>query len=241
MVRQFYVITFGGPSRNYYDAVDRVCCQARAFEMFDKVIGYTDRDLKDDKIFWNDHKDFIENNARGYGYWIWKPYLILKILNELNDNDLLLYVDCGCELNIKGKDKMVEFINKVDEKLIIGTRANSDDTNFTKKDTIIYFNMENSDKLATQHMQPGCVLMKKCETIVNLYSKFYDACRNYHLIDDSPSIEPNFDNFIEHRHDQSIFNMLVKKLNLHNYDFEHLTSDYPVLPIRNKSGISTLN
>jgi len=33
---------------------------------------------------------------------------------------------------------------------------------------------------------------------------------NYHFVDDSPSILPNSENFVEHRHDQSIFSLLIK-------------------------------
>ena len=34
---------------------------------------------------------------------------------------------------------------------------------------------------------------------------------NFHLIDDTPSKAPNFNGFLENRHDQSIFSILCKK------------------------------
>ena len=37
---------------------------------------------------------------------------------------------------------------------------------------------------------------------------------NRHLIDDSKSISSNYPEFREHRHDQSVFNMLVKSRNI---------------------------
>ena len=45
--------------------------------------------------------DFLQENAsifsykRGYGLWLWKPYLINKLLNILPDNDFLVYADAG--------------------------------------------------------------------------------------------------------------------------------------------------
>jgi len=66
--------------------------------MFNKIISYNDKDLNNDEEFWKKHGNFIENNKRGNGYWIWKPYIIMKNLDLMNDNDILLYLDCGCEV-----------------------------------------------------------------------------------------------------------------------------------------------
>ena len=49
---------------------------------------------------------------------------------------------------------------------------------------------------------------------------YYCIATNYHFIDDSPSILKNDNSFSEHRHDQSIFSLLIKsnkyKLNTKN-------------------------
>ena len=107
---KLHFITFGGGSENYYQAVERLCGQVKSLEIFDSITGYTDKDIKSDEVFWNKHKNFIINNKRGYGYWIWKPYLILKKLKEINDNDILLYLDCGCEINVKQKKHFVNVL-----------------------------------------------------------------------------------------------------------------------------------
>ena len=39
---------------------------------------------------------------------------------------------------------------------------------------------------------------------------WYSIACNYHFVDDSPSIHPNDPSFREHRHDQSIFSLLIK-------------------------------
>ena len=59
--------------------------------------------------FWNNHSEFILANKRGYGYWLWKPYLIMKTLEQMNDNDILVYADCGCEIesNKKNNGKLI--------------------------------------------------------------------------------------------------------------------------------------
>jgi hypothetical protein len=47
-------------------------------------------------------KDILREQ-RGGGYWIWKPYIIKKHLDKINDNDILIYMDAGCSININGK------------------------------------------------------------------------------------------------------------------------------------------
>ena len=75
-----YFITFGGGSNNYIKAGERLMTQVNNTNLFDKTILYTDEYLKNDTEFWNKHSHFINKNKRGYGYWIWKPYIIKKTM-----------------------------------------------------------------------------------------------------------------------------------------------------------------
>jgi len=232
-------LTFGGPSRNYLDAVNRICNQAKSFGMFDNIYGMTDADLKNDYEFWDKHGKFIEQNSKGYGYWIWKSYLILKTLKYLNEGDILLYLDSGCELNVKLKSKLELLIEKTKEKRILGSSVSSNDVKYTKKDLLEYFKLENMrDMLLKSHMQAGCLLIMKCDMIMKFIGEWYELCQNYHFIDDSPSISLNDPKFIEHRHDQSVFNLLVKKYDLTNYDIPLKNS--VIVCNRNRSGKSLL-
>ena len=102
-------LTFGGPSSNYHSAVNRICTQASEFNVFDNIVGATDHHIKDDNEFYNKHGRFLEENSRGYGYWLWKSYLVKKQLEKMNENDILVYADSGCVLNINGKKRLYEY------------------------------------------------------------------------------------------------------------------------------------
>jgi hypothetical protein len=250
---KIHFITFGGPTSNYHDAVNRLCSQAKKFELFDNITGYTENDLLNDTDFWMKHKQFISSHSRGFGYWIWKPYLIYKKLMEIDEGDILLYLDSGCELNPQGKPRFLELVEKTINKLIIGTTSSSDDVYYTKMDLVKYMQMESHSSLKKNHMQACALMMLNCSEIKNLFNEYYDLCNNYNLIDDSPSIINNHNGFIEHRHDQSVFNLLVKKYNLINYDMDPTDWGYgytskqsyinhglnfPIWTCRNRSGKS---
>lgn len=40
------------------------------------------------------------------GYGIWKPYIVNQKLSEIYDNDILVYLDAGCSINIRGGDQI---------------------------------------------------------------------------------------------------------------------------------------
>lgn len=59
----------------------------------DKYYSYKPEDI--DINFKNKNKDIL-SRKRGNGYWLWKPYFILKTLKEkLNKGDFLIYTDAG--------------------------------------------------------------------------------------------------------------------------------------------------
>ena len=103
-----YFLTFGAPSIQYNHCVHRLCNEAIRLSCFDKITGMTEIDLKNDKNFWDKHERFILENKKGFGYWIWKSYIIMKYLQEMIDSDILVYMDAGCTLNDKGKIRFLE-------------------------------------------------------------------------------------------------------------------------------------
>lgn len=210
-------ITFGAGGDNYIQAGERLINQANNIKIFDETILYTDKYLKNDTEFWEKHSNFIENNKRGYGYWIWKPYIIKKTMEQMNDGDVLLYADCGCEINSKRIDELnndIELV-KEKEKYIILSSTEEIERKWNKMDLVVKLNANEDKYMNTIQNQAGVLLILICDKTRNLVNEWYEYSCDYHLIDDSPSILNNADDFIEHRHDQSIFSLLLKKNDIH--------------------------
>ena len=85
-------ITFGSHS-NYIDAGNRLLAQAKSLNLFTNNILYTGDTLKNDKLFWDKHSNFVNNNKRGYGYWLWKSYLIKKTMEQIYMKNYFLMVE----------------------------------------------------------------------------------------------------------------------------------------------------
>jgi len=227
-----YLITFG--SDKYIGASSRLLRQANESRIFDIIISYNENFLKNDHDFWAKHKMFINNNSRGYGYWIWKPYIIKKAMENMKDGDYLLYLDSGSEI---GKHNLEQFSNLFDiakRDLIVGTTTHHE-KDWCKKDLLLKLDMIHDKYLHNSpQRQAGEILFYVCNETRNFVNIWYDLCCDYHLIDDSPSIlQEEFDCFIEHRHDQSIFSLLTKKFDI--FSTKHSLDHFPIFYNRNRT------
>tara|TARA_B110000967_G_C18700956_1_gene467822 strand:- start:9 stop:734 length:726 start_codon:yes stop_codon:yes gene_type:complete len=232
-----WFITFGAGGDNYIDAGNRLITQIQSLGLFDKTILYTENDLMQDSYFWEKHKNFILNNKRGYGYWLWKSYIIKKTLDIMNENDILLYLDCGCEVHISRRNNMCNYFEYVKEDYIIGCPADvNPERQWTKRDLFDYLNMNTNEYLNSVQQQAGALLLLKNNKVFTMVTEWYNISCNYHLIDDTPSLLENTDDFKEHRHDQSIYSLLLKKYNIRT----NKTITNCVEYIRNRTGISRL-
>ena len=131
-------LTFG--NEYYYNSLDRIRKEVESFNIFNDILIYNDKNLKEDTTFWEKHKYFIENNHRGYGYWIWKSYLTLKTLNNINENDIIIYTDAGCAFNLNGIDRLKEYISMVQNSNVgnLSFELEHDEKKWTKNDLFNY-------------------------------------------------------------------------------------------------------
>lgn len=200
----------------------RIKNQAHAIGIYDELHVLTETDLDFDFI--NRFKDHLIKGSKGYGYWVWKPQIILQTLEKMNDGDLLQYTDAGCWINQKGKNRLLEYFELANEygALAFQVKNTFDEPhlnnfslpsrNWTKGDIFDYFNVRNNPEITdTEQIGAGIIFLKKSNDIVQLIKDWLRVYEdNFSLVDDTPSFSKNLDGFIENRHDQSIFGILCK-------------------------------
>lgn len=215
-------LTFGShndPYRPHIHYASLLTNQVNNLNIFDEIKLYTSNDLINDTTFWKQHEDFILNNKRGFGYWIWKPYLIKKTMDNLNDGDIILYLDSQSRVIIEEKEHLLKYIDIVKEKKILFSYDYTNaapEINFNKSDLIYKLNMENDKSIFDNQFYAHAQLIYVCKETRELINSIYSYACEYHNIDDTPSIIPNHPTFIDHRHDQSVFSLLVKKNKLYS-------------------------
>lgn len=143
-------------------------------------------------------------------------------MRQINDDDILLYVDLGCEFDAQGAKKLLETLQGLKSSDMIGFALGAIERQYTKGDIFRYFGVENDARFAESSQICGTIIfMKKSTKTLQIIDEWLNILKNhFDLIDDSPSQTPNLQGFIQNRHDQSIWSMLNKKYGFDNLPLE---------------------
>ena len=220
------IFTTFADSRNA-SAIRRICRQAKKLQKFSNTIGFTENEL--DEKFRLLAGNRLNASVRGFGFWVWKPQVILQALDETKANDILLYCDAGCYLNKSGLKRLsdyCEIVRRSESGMLAFSGVPSNlrsryknrryldlrEDQWTKGDVLEFFNIRSCALISeTPQITATAIFFRNTPAVRDFVMQWRDICLNHpNLIDDSPSQTPNADSFVEHRHDQSIFSILAK-------------------------------
>jgi hypothetical protein len=158
-------------------------------------------------------------------------------MEEMKEGDILLYLDAGCELDVKKREHMLECFSIVKKDLIIGTTLTCHlEKDWTKMDLFIELDLATDTYMNSQQRQGTVNMFYVCEDVRKLVDEWYRISSIYNLLDFSKGNNANAPDFKEHRNDQSIFSLLTKKYNI----FSEVSLLSVVEIFRNRSGKSRL-
>lgn len=191
-------------------------CSETAFKKggADKVIEYGPENIDED--FKNTYSCIL-NCSRGGGYWLWKPYIIKKTIDLLNEGDYLFYVDSGSYF-INSLDMIISCMEENDDD-IISFAVPFKEKQWTKRAVLQYFNCDNKPEILESCQRLATfIFMRKTKRTVNIVDKYLEAATHDMLITDElyESVTERAE-FIENRHDQSIFSLIAKTENIPLY------------------------
>jgi len=224
-MNKIHFVTFGC-DKFFKHSRKRLADEASKSGWFDKIFIYEPNDLLEYK------KSF---KGRGAGYWWWKSVVQSLALNEIDDGDLLLYLDAGCYINKYGKnifDEYVDIVNK-NEGFLAFNSPPAIEKNYTKRDLFKLLDCDTTHYTDSNQIGSGVVIYKKNNLTIEFLNEFQKISLTPHSLNDYDSYNQNYKGFIEHRHDQSVFSLLVKKL-YKNKNIALINFD---TPLRNESDL----
>ena len=151
--------------------------------------------------------NYAELYRKGYGYWIWKPYVILQALCKINENDVLLYLDGRSGLRRTGKPIrwLDNFIleNKYD--MAIWQMVHKEIC-WTNGDIFSAFNLDLDSKLVrTGQFAATFHAWRKNMRSINFLNEWLNfLLYNRQICRDEVSQKLTHKKFIGNRHDQSV-------------------------------------
>lgn len=212
---------------------------------FEECIPYSFRDL--DSEFKKKYSDILKMQ-RGAGYWLWKLNIIEKSLKSMNNNDILVYSDAGSSFNLHAKKRFNEYIDLLNSQNIYGNlrfecEPQHIENLWTSKELFDYFNIKTDSQhaLSTQ-LEAGHMIFKKTEHTLELLKSFHKVLdHDIELITDKYNHTTQIANFMETRHDQSIWSLLSKiegsiwvKNETDFKERQNQQYEYPFLAVRRK-------
>jgi hypothetical protein len=202
-----YFVTFA--EGQFKNSISRLRNQVSELNFFDNMYFQSTYDL--DINFLKKNLAFINNNKRGYGYYIWKPQIIKQIYDKMEDGDILVYLDVGCHICKEGEKRFLEYIELVQKHGILAMRLPHKEKYYTKNYVMNKFKDVDGD---TYQIAATIQFYCKQPKVTEFINKYVEMTNDHQNFDDTldPTNESSF--FIDHRHDQSCFSLLLKHLQL---------------------------
>lgn len=224
----------------------------RARDVYDEVIFYKTQDVAEfynsdpvrRLIFYPDGK----MTPSGYGFWIFKPYVVNDMLGKINPGDVLVYHDCAMsKYEHYSKAVKSEYLD-----LINASLSNSDfyvqhtgshtwtNRKFCKRDALIKMDCEHDEFLDSPQLQANFIIMRKTSEIQEAMQEWLDWCchpdylicyeehdlnlRKKYLERNKSFIKEEYPEYLAHRHDQALLSNTIFRRRLPICDGDRIIS-----------------
>lgn len=197
---------------------------AALYQAFDVIIPYQPKHIE--PKYFEEHKNIL-SQKRGGGYWLWKPYFILKTLNMMDENDILLYVDSSGVF----RDGIYQLLELAKENNITVFPNFHNNRGMIKKHVIDVLANGDESILDKVQLDGSIILLRNTLDTRNIIAQWLAYCQSPDLLTDSINGD-EYSDYSDHRHDQAILSVMYHK-NPEKFNL------YEAYPARMKSFIVT--
>ena len=164
-----------------------------------------------DQEFKEKNKEIL-SKFRGGGYWLWKPYIILKTFKEkLREGDYLIYADAGV-LYMNSTYLLIDFLKEQNAEMWMN-RIFLKESAFSKRDAFILMGVDMPFYSETYQYIAAFQIYRKSKYTEKFLEELLFYSQDIRIISDNPNKlgVDNYQGFKENRHDQTVLSLLVKK------------------------------
>jgi len=155
----------------------------------------------------------ILNQKIGAGYWLWKPWIILKTLETIPENEILIYADSGLIFR-NPITPLIELANQHDIILFEYDPKKywGKPINITKREIFIELDCDTEKCHTGSHVWAGLLVLRNTKKSRDFIKNWLNTCCNEKLLTDvfDPHVQQHAAFFV-HYHDESILNTLYNK------------------------------
>jgi hypothetical protein len=185
----------------------------------DESIMYTKEDFGEKFAYRN---AYILSKPRGAGYCIWKPYLILKTMKDLEDGDVVLYTDGGIKI-IEDLAPLYDLAVSTGEPILFKVPAVGIDAHigkaWIKRDCFVLMGADTEEYWKADMVNAAMSLWVKNEKTIAFLKEWSRYMKDPRIVTDEGNLTGNADymEFKAHRYDQSVLTILGHRHGIEMY------------------------
>lgn len=160
-----------------------------------------------DKSFFEKNKTILEQK-KGAGFWLWKPWIILKTLQTVEENAIIIYADSGfvfhsplyplIDLAAKHPIILVDYDPSLHGNL----------GQITKRETLVRMGCDTPSCRQGKHLWAAFSIFRNTPESRAFVKKWLDYCSDEYILTDSPSTLAEYPEYRTHTHDESVLSTL---------------------------------
>jgi hypothetical protein len=196
-------------------------CNSAKLAGFDIVRIFTPNELND---MYKEKNSHILCNTQGAGFWIWKSYILLKYMYEIDKDDIVCY--CDTLYLFTGETTIQDLTQYIHDKTGIFITHNKPnepaylEKHYSKGDAFLLMNAMDTIYCDTPQAWGGFIIIKNSLNALQVISEWFTYVQDERIVTNVSSTLYNNDNgFIENRHDQTVLSIICKKYNIPLKDF----------------------
>lgn len=182
----------------------------------DRTIAYTPADM--DAAFREKNKEILRIK-KGNGLYLWKPYFLNKAYQELTDGDYLIYTDAG-SVYVNKIQHLIDCMEREGLDIMVFSLQNEMlEKRYTKRDAFIILGCDAPEYTDTPQSVGGYVVLKKSDFVEKFLAEDLRYAQDARVITEQENTQgkPDYPEFIAHRHDQSVWSLMVKKYGIKRF------------------------
>ena len=193
-------------TENFVQALTTLHRSAKRFGIDDIRLYLPDHPAVQGAVEENSH---IMQQRRGAGYWLWKPYILLDTMDNVDPGTTIVYSDAG-QRYIADPAPVIALAERQDVVLFHQDYLQGD---WTKRDCFVLLDADEPRFWEAPQLDASIQLYRAGAKSRSFLLEMRDAMRDARILCDGPNVcgLPNLDGFRDHRHDQSVLTILAIK------------------------------
>ena len=161
-----YLLSYS--TKGFYNRHDELNQSAKKFGIKNHINFY-DRDLFKTEFYIKNK--IVLDNPKGAGFWLWKPYYINEALKQINDGDLLFYVDAA-SVFIDDPEAIFKIAGENEKGMILFDTRPLTNRQFCRRDAFINLGCDTEKYWNAWHVIATMFVIKKTAFAVSFISEW---------------------------------------------------------------------